>query len=342
MAVAQWYMAIGGHQVGPVSEDEIRSNLQNGSIDANTLLFTGGMSNWAPLSTISQFAGAVNAPPTQPPPPPGSARARQAHDIDFKIFGEDMQFVEVELDPGESAVAEAGSLMYMTPGIQMETVFGDGSQQQGSGIVNALLGAGRRLLTGESLFMTVFTNQAAGKHRLAFAAPYAGRIVPIDLAALGGTLICQKDSFLCAARGVSIGIAFQKKIGVGLFGGEGFIMQRLQGDGLCFVHAGGMVHALELAPGETLRVDTGCLVALHPTVQYDIQFVGKVKTALFGGEGLFFATLTGPGKVWLQSLPLSRLADRIYKAAPQTGSRREEGSVLDKAFGLGNLIDGDG
>jgi uncharacterized protein (TIGR00266 family) len=342
MAAAQWYMAIGGHQVGPVSEDEIRANLQNGSIDANTLLFTGGMSNWAPLSTISQFAGAVNAPATQPPPPPGSARARQAHDIDFKIFGEDMQFVEVELDPGESAVAEAGSLMYMTPGIQMETVFGDGSQQQGSGIVNALLGAGRRLLTGESLFMTVFTNQAAGKHRLAFAAPYAGRIVPIDLAALGGTLICQKDSFLCAARGVSIGIAFQKKIGVGLFGGEGFIMQRLQGDGLCFVHAGGMVHALELAPGETLRVDTGCLVALHPTVQYDIQFVGKVKTALFGGEGLFFATLTGPGKVWLQSLPLSRLADRIYKAAPQTGSRREEGSVLDKAFGLGNLIDGDG
>jgi uncharacterized protein (TIGR00266 family) len=249
-----------------------------------------------------------------------------------------MQFVEVELDPGESAVAEAGSLMYMTPGIQMETVFGDGSQQQGTGIVNALLGAGRRLLTGESLFMTVFTNHGTGKHRLAFAAPYAGRIVPLDLASFGGTLICQKDSFLCAARGVSIGIAFQKKIGVGLFGGEGFIMQRLQGDGLCFVHAGGMVHSLELAAGETLRVDTGCLVALYPSVQYDIQFVGKVKTALFGGEGLFFATLTGPGKVWLQSLPLSRLADRIYKAAPQTGRRKEEGSVLG---GLGNLIDGD-
>lgn len=340
MAGGHWYMAIGGHQVGPVTEDELRSNLQNGSIDANTLLFTAGMANWMPLSAVPQFASDL-APAAAPPPPPGSARARQAHDIDFKIFGEDMQFVEVELDPGESAVAEAGSLMYMTPGIQMETVFGDGSQQQGSGIVNALLGAGKRVLTGESLFMTVFTNQATGKHRLAFAAPYAGRIVPIDLAALGGTLICQKDAFLCAARGVSIGIAFQKKIGVGLFGGEGFIMQRLQGDGLCFVHAGGMVHALELAPGETLRVDTGCLVALHPSVQYDVQFVGRVKTALFGGEGLFFTTLTGPGKVWLQSLPLSRLADRIYKAAPQTGHRKEEGSVLDKAFGLGNLLDGD-
>ena len=269
---------------------------------------------------------------------PGSGR--RAHDIDFRIFGEDLQFVEVALDPGESAVAEAGALMYMTPGIQMETIFGDGSQQQGSGIVGALLGAGRRILTGESLFMTVFTNQATGVHRLAFAAPYAGRIVPMDLAALGGTLICQKDSFLCAARGVSIGIAFQKKIGVGLFGGEGFIMQRLQGDGLCFVHAGGMVHALHLTPGETLRVDTGCLVALQPSVQYHIQFVGKVKTALFGGEGLFFATLTGPGKVWLQSLPLSRLADRLMKAA-RTGGRKEEGSVLDKAFGLGKLIDGD-
>jgi uncharacterized protein (TIGR00266 family) len=340
----QWYMAIGGHQVGPVSEEEIVTNLENGSIDANTLLFTAGMANWAPLSTVPQFAsrlatGSAQVTPASPPPLTQPA-GRRAHDIDFKVFGEDLQFVEVELDPGESAVAEAGALMYMTPGIQMETIFGDGSQQQGSGIVGALLGAGRRILTGESLFMTVFTNQSGGKQRLAFAAPFAGRIVPLDLAALGGTLICQKDSFLCAARGVSIGIAFQRKIGVGLFGGEGFIMQRLQGDGLCFVHAGGMVHPLELAPGETLRVDTGCLVALQPPVQYDIQFVGRVKTALFGGEGLFFATLTGPGKVWLQSLPLSRLADRIMKAA-RTGHRQEEGSVLDKAFGLGNLIDGD-
>jgi uncharacterized protein (TIGR00266 family) len=340
MASAQWYMAIGGHQVGPVSEDEIRSNLANGSIDANTLLFTAGMANWTPVSAVPQFA--QRAPSAPAPPPLGAAAGRRAHDIDFKIFGEDMQFVEVELDPGESAVAEAGSLMYMTPAIQMETVFGDGSQQQqSSGIMGALLGAGKRLLTGESLFMTVFTNSGTGKHRVAFAAPYAGRILPLDLSLLGGHLVCQKDSFLCAARGVSIGIAFQRKIGVGLFGGEGFIMQKLEGDGLCFVHAGGMLHSLELAPGETLRVDTGCLVALQPTVQYDIQFVGKVKTALFGGEGLFFATLTGPGKVWLQSLPLSRLADRIYKAAPQnTRGRSEEGSVLDKAFGLGDLIDG--
>jgi uncharacterized protein (TIGR00266 family) len=341
MASQQWYMAIGGHQVGPVSEDEIRTNLVNGSIDANTLLFTAGMSNWTPLSAVPQFATELKPGPAGPPPL-GTAAGRRAHDIDFKIFGEDMQFVEVELDPGESAVAEAGSLMYMTPGIQMETVFGDGTRQGNPGIMSTLLGAGKRLLTGESLFMTVFTNAAGpGKQRVAFAAPYAGRIVPLDLAALGGQLVCQKDSFLCAARGVSIGIAFQRKIGVGLFGGEGFIMQRLEGDGLCFVHAGGMVHPVELAAGETLRVDTGCLVALQPPVQYDIQFVGRVKTALFGGEGLFFATLTGPGKVWLQSLPLSRLADRIYKAAPQTGRRTEEGSVLDRAFGLGNLMDGD-
>jgi uncharacterized protein (TIGR00266 family) len=250
-----------------------------------------------------------------------------------------MQFVEVELDPGESAVAEAGSMMYMTPGIQMETVFGDGSQQQGRGIVGALLGAGKRLITGESLFMTIFTNQGGGKQQVAFAAPYPGKILAMDLKQMGGELICQKDAFLCAARGVSIGIAFQRKIGVGLFGGEGFIMERLNGDGLCFVHAGGTVTPIDLQAGQTLRVDTGCLVALQPTVNYDIQFVGKVKTALFGGEGVFFATLTGPGRVWLQSLPFSRLADRIYKAAPAAGGRRVgEGSILG---GLGDLIDGD-
>jgi uncharacterized protein (TIGR00266 family) len=340
MAAAPWYMAIGGHQVGPVSEDEVLSSLEAGSIDANTLLFTAGMSNWTPLSQVPQFASALKKPVVVPPPI-GGAAGRRAHDIDFKIFGEDMQFVEVELDPGESAIAEAGSMMYMTDAIKMETIFGDGSQQQQSGIVGALLGAGKRLLTGESLFMTVFTNQGSGKQRVAFAAPYAGRILALDLKGMGGTLICQKDAFLCAARGVSVGIAFQRKIGVGLFGGEGFIMQRLEGDGLCFVHAGGMVHTVELRHGETLRVDTGCLVALHPGVQYDIQFVGGVKSALFGGEGLFLATVSGPGKVWLQSLPLSRLADRIYKAAPKVGGRKEEGSVLDKAFGLGNLIDGD-
>src|SRR5215471_9634243 len=234
-----------------------------------------------------------------------------AHEVDYKILGDDMQFVEVELDPGESAVPEAGAMMYMSGGIGMETIFGDGSTQRAGGVMGALLGAGRRLLTGESIFMTVFTNQASGKQHVAFAAPYPGKIVALDLRQLGGALICQKDSFLCAARGVSIGIAFQRRLGVGLFGGEGFIMQRLQGDGLCFVHAGGTIHEMTLGAGETLRVDTGCIVALQPSVDYDIQFVGKVKTALFGGEGLFFATLRGPGRIFLQSLPLSRLAGRI-------------------------------
>jgi uncharacterized protein (TIGR00266 family) len=262
----------------------------------------------------------------------------QQHEVDFRIVGDDMQFVEVELDPGESAIAEAGSMMYMTPEIDMETIFGDGSQQR-SGVMGALVGAGKRLVTGESLFMTVFTNQGGGKRQVAFAAPYPGKILAMDLQQLGGELICQKDSFLCAARGVSIGIAFQRKIGVGLFGGEGFIMQRLTGDGLCFVHAGGTIHERTLGADESLRVDTGCLVALQPSVAYDIQYVGKIKTALFGGEGLFFASLTGPGRVWLQSLPFSRMADRIYKAAPAAGgSRREGGSILG---GLGDLLDGD-
>jgi uncharacterized protein (TIGR00266 family) len=340
MADQQWYMAIGGHQVGPVSRDDVITNIRSGTIDGNTLVFTAGMSTWTPLRNVPELApylsgGAAAGAAAPPPIVPG----RQAHEIDFKILGNEMQFVEVELDPGESAIAEAGSLMYMTPGIQMETIFGDGSQQQRSGVMGALLGAGKRLITGESLFMTVFTNQAGVKQQVSFAAPYPGKILAMDLKQLGGQLICQKDSFLCAARGVSIGIAFQRKIGVGLFGGEGFIMQRLEGDGLCFVHAGGTVHAVDLRGGDTLRVDTGCLVALQPSVDYDIQFVGKIKTALFGGEGLFFATLTGPGRVWLQSLPFSRMADRIYKAAPGAfGSRREEGSILG---GIGDLLDGD-
>ena len=339
MSSAQWFMALSGRQVGPMPEQEVIANIENGTADGNTLVFTAGMTNWAPISTAPQFVPFLKGGVTPPPPSIPGGR-RQAHEIDFKIFGEDMQFIEIELDPGESAVAEAGAMMYMTDGIAMETIFGDGSaKSQTGGLMGALLGAGRRILTGESLFMTVFTNNAVGKQRVAFAAPYPGRILTMDLAGLGGQLICQKDSFLCAAKGVSIGIAFQKKIGVGLFGGEGFIMQKLEGDGLCFANAGGMVHALDLGPGQTLRVDTGCLVALQPSVNYDIQFVGGVKTAFFGGEGLFFATLRGPGKVWLQSLPLSRLADRLYKAAPQTGRRKEEGSVLG---GLGNLLDGDG
>jgi len=263
----------------------------------------------------------------------------EMHEIDYKIFGDDMQFVEVELDPNEATVAEAGGMMYMDDGVEMETIFGDGSRQQGSGIMGALLGAGKRLLTGESLFMTVFMNRSSQKRRVAFGAPYPGKIIAIHLAEIGGELIAQKDSFLAAAKGVSIGIAFQRRLGVGLFGGEGFIMQRLQGDGWAFVHAGGTLHERTLAAGEMIRVDTGCIVGFQPSVGYEIEYVGKIKSALFGGEGLFFATLRGPGKVWLQSLPLSRMANRIIAAVPGVArGGREEGSILG---GLGALLDGD-
>jgi uncharacterized protein (TIGR00266 family) len=271
-----------------------------------------------------------------PTPPP--LRSSQMHEIDYKIHGDDMQFVEIELDPQEAVVAEAGGMMFMDDGIAMETIFGDGAQKN-TGFMGALLGAGKRLLTGESLFMTVFQNQGGGKRRVAFAAPYPGKIIAVHLSELGGELITQKDSFVCAAKGVSIGIAFQRRLGAGLFGGEGFIMQRLTGDGWAFVHAGGTLYERTLAPGEVLRVATGCIVGFQPTVDYDIQMVGGIKSALFGGEGLFFATLRGPGKVWLQSLPFSRLAGRIVAAAPQTGrGGREEGSVLG---GLGRMLDGD-
>jgi uncharacterized protein (TIGR00266 family) len=258
--------------------------------------------------------------------------------IDFKLHGDDMQFVEVELDPMEAMVAEAGGMMFMEDGIQMETIFGDGSQQN-SGFLGSLLGAGKRLLTGESLFMTVFQNRGMGKKKIAFGAPYPGKIIPVHLAQLGGELLAQKDSFLCAAKGVSVGIAFTKRLGAGFFGGEGFILQRLQGDGLAFIHAGGTIYQRDLAAGELLRVDTGCIVAFQPSIEYDIQFVGGIKSALFGGEGLFFATLRGPGRIWMQSLPLSRLAGRIVAAAPKTGrGGREEGSLLG---GIGRMIDGD-
>ena len=263
--------------------------------------------------------------------------------VDFEIKGSEMQFVEVELDPGEAAVGEAGSLMFMDAGIQMDTVFGDGGPQQG-GFFGKLLGAGKRLVTGESLFTTVYTNQARAKQRVAFAAPYPGKILPMDLRQMGGMLICQKDSFLCAARGVSLGIYLQQKLSVGFFGGEGFIMQKLEGDGLAFVHAGGTVVKRELQAGQTLLIDTGCVVAMTPNVNFEIQYVGKIKTALFGGEGLFFAKVTGPGTVWLQSLPFSRLASRVFAAAPQRGGSREEGSVLGGVGGgglLGGILSGD-
>jgi uncharacterized protein (TIGR00266 family) len=260
------------------------------------------------------------------------------HEIDYRIVGEEMQYVEVELDPNETAVAEAGSFMMMDEGIEMATIFGDGShQQQTSNFLGKLLSAGKRVLTGESLFMTTYTNMSHGKKHVSFASPYPGKIIPLDLMRLGGRITCQKDSFLCAAKGVSIGIEFQRKLGTGLFGGEGFIMQKLEGDGMAFVHAGGHVLERELQPGEMLKIDTGCIVAFTSTVSYDIQFVGGIKNTLFGGEGVFFATLRGPGKVWIQTLPISRLASRIL--AYGTYKRKEEGSILG---GLGNLLDGDG
>jgi uncharacterized protein (TIGR00266 family) len=260
------------------------------------------------------------------------------HEIDYKILGEEMQSVEIELDPQETVVAESGSFMMMDNEIQMETIFGDGSQSSGGGFMNKLFSAGKRLLTGESLFMTAFTNTGTGKKRAMFAAPYCGKIIAMDLFQLQGKVICQKDAFLCAAKGVSVGIEFQKKLGTGIFGGEGFIMQKLEGDGMAFVHAGGNIIERNLLPGELIKIDTGCIVAFTSGVDYDIQFVGGIKNTIFGGEGLFFATLRGPGKVWIQSLPISRLASRIISYG-RAGGRKEEGSILG---GLGNLLDGDG
>ncbi|MCA6435500.1 MAG: TIGR00266 family protein [Bacteroidota bacterium] len=255
------------------------------------------------------------------------------HEIDFKLFGEEMQCVEIELDPQEAVIAEPGSFMMMNDGIQMQTLFGDGNEK---GFMSKLFSAGKRLLTGENLFMTVYTNTVNDKRRVTFAAPYTGKIIPLDLSKLGEKVICQKDSFLCAAKGVAVGIEFQKKLGTGLFGGEGFIMQKLEGDGMAFVHSGGHVIEKDLQPGEILKVDTGCIVAFTSSVNYDIQFVGGVKNTLFGGEGMFYALLRGPGKVWIQTLPISRLAGRILSFG--TGSRKEEGSILG---GIGNLLDGD-
>ncbi len=255
------------------------------------------------------------------------------HEIDYRIHGEEMQCVEIELDPQETVVAEAGSFMMMQDGIQMQTIFGDGSNQQ-SGLLGKLFSAGKRLLTGESLFMTAYTNLGGGKRWVTFAAPYPGKIIAMDLNRMGGKVTCQKDAFLCAAKGVSVGIEFQRKLGTGLFGGEGFIMQKLEGDGMAFVHAGGHIIEKNLQPGETLKIDTGCLVAFTKEVNYDIQFIGGIRNSIFGGEGFFYATLSGPGRVWIQSLPISRLAGKLmeYGAA---GAQKEQGSIL------GGLLQGE-
>lgn len=333
--MASWFLSYNGQQIGPL---EHAAAVQQALANPNGHCWREGFAAWMPIPQCAELAANSQAlqVPTAPPP---SGRAG-ADVVDYKIYGSDMQFVEVELDPGESAVAEAGSLMYKETSIKMETIFGDGSAaSQSGGFMDKLLGAGKRVITGESLFTTVFSHAgSSGKAKVAFAAPYPGTILPLALSNYGGRIICQKDSFLAAARGVSIGIFFQRKIMTALFGGEGFIMQKLEGDGLIFVHAGGTVIERQLAAGERLEVDTGCVVALTGDVQFDVVPVGGVKSMLFGGEGVFLAQLTGPGHIWMQSLPFSRMAGRMFAAAYQRGGSKEEGSVLG---GLGGILSGD-
>ncbi len=329
----QWYLSYNGQQVGPLDLAAAQAQAKQ---NPNGFCWRAGFAEWVQIAHCAELNGA-GVPATVGPPPQSM---RSADVIDYQIFGEDMQFVEVELDPSESVVAEAGAMMYKENTVQLETIFGDGSHSgQGGSFFDKLVGAGKRVITGESLFTTVFTHTGtAGKAKVAFAAPYPGTIIPLSLTNYGGRIICQKDSFLCAARGVQIGLYFQKKILTALFGGEGFIMQKLEGDGLVFVHAGGTIVEKQLAAGEKLQVDTGCVVALTQDVSFDVKPVGGVKSVLFGGEGLFLAELTGPGHVWLQSLPFSRMAGRMFAAAYQRGGGKEEGSVLG---GLGGILSGD-
>ncbi|KRE88519.1 hypothetical protein ASG87_07985 [Frateuria sp. Soil773] len=335
--MAQWYFSYGKNtdRIGPLDDEAAREQARS---RPDGYCWKEGYAEWKPIRSVAELG--AGAPAMAPPPVPAMLRGTGADEIDYRIVGSDMQFVEVELDPGESAIAEAGALMYKEAAVQMDTVFGDGStSSQGGGLMDKLLSAGKRVITGESLFTTVFTHTGQGKAKVAFAAPYPGTVMAMKLSEHGGRLICQKDSFLAGARGVSLGIFFQRKILTGLFGGEGFIMQKLEGDGWVFVHAGGTVVQRELKAGERLDVDTGCVVAFHDTVSMDVKPVGGIKSMLFGGEGMFLATLTGPGTVWLQSLPFSRMAGRMLAAAPQGGGqRRGEGSILG---GLGDLIGGD-
>ena len=324
--MTQWFLSYDGNQVGPFDHSEAVSKARENS---DGFAWREGFAKWQPIHAIAELSPASGAPAPGPPPVGGG----KADEIDYKIFGSEMQFVEVELDPGESAVAEAGAMMYKENSVGMETIFGDGSASSGGGgLMDKLMGAGKRLLTGESLFMTVFTHSGQGKAHVAFGAPYPGNIIPITLTSVGGYLICQKDSFLCAAKGVSIGIHFQKKILTGLFGGEGFIMQKLEGDGMVFVHAGGTIVEKSLN-NDKIMVDTGCIVAFENTINYDIERAGNLKSMIFGGEGLFLATLQGTGRVWLQSLPFSRLADRILEFAPRAGGKdMGEGSLVGGAI----------
>ena len=352
-----WFLAYNGQQIGPLEEAQARAQAQ---ANPQGLAWRDGFTQWVPIAQVQELFPA--APPVAPQPVPMAPQPQSplygngagygtpypasqpyspevADEVDYRIVGSEMQFVEIELDPGESAVAEAGAMMYKAPYVEMDTLFGDGSKTAAQGgFMDKLLGAGKRLLTGESLFITVFTHRGQGKAHVAFGAPYPGNIIPVKLTDVGGMLICQKDSFLCAARGVSIGIYFQRKIMTGLFGGEGFIMQKLEGTGMVFLHAGGTIVERILQPGEVLHVDTGCVVAFEQSVQFDVQQAGNIKTSLFGGEGLFFAVLQGPGKLWLQSLPFSRLAGRMLQAAPQRGGSKGEGSIVPN---LGGFFGGD-
>jgi len=329
---AVWYYADGQKSVGPITLSELKAALPT-IAGRETLIFGPGLVQWTAAKHVDDVMETAEAPTA--PPPPRTDRA--ADEIDYEIFGEEMQYVVVELDPQEMVIAEAGAMMFMTSGIKMETKLGDPSKPD-TGLFGKLMSAGKRVLTGESLFVTTFTQTGSGKGQVAFASPYPGKILAVDLYQMGGELICQKDSFVCAARGVQIGVAYQKKIGVGLFGGEGFIMQRLKGDGIAMIHAGGTLMRRTLRDGETLKLDTGCLVALQPSVKYDIQMIGGFKNSFFGGEGLFLATVTGPGEVWLQSLPFSRLAGRVL-AAGSGRSHKDEGSILGP---IGNMVMGGG
>jgi uncharacterized protein (TIGR00266 family) len=319
-----WYAAQQGRSLGPFTREELVARLSEWG-GPSVLVYGPGTVDWTPAGRVP---GLLDAAPGAPPPPPVRAGADE---VDYTIHGDDMQYVEVVLDPGETVIAEAGNMMHMTEGIQMETVFGDPAKNQG--MFEKLLDAGKRVVTGESLFLTTFTAASTSRETVAFAGPYPGKILPFHLDQLGGEILCQKDSFLAAARGIDVGIAFQRKILAGLFGGEGFILQRLRGNGVALLHAGGGILARELRAGETLRVDTGCVVAFQPSVNYDVKLVGGIKNSLFGGEGLFLTTLTGPGKVWLQSLPFSRLAARLLAGAR---SGKEDGSIIG---GLGRLFE---
>lgn len=330
-----WYLGVGGQQEGPLTTSAIVSRIQGGQAQAQAYVYTQGMASWQPISAVSPFSQFFGSTPPVPPPMPTGPRPTDV--IDYRVLGEELQLVEITLDPGEAVVSEAGAMLYMEADIDMTTIFGQGGQ--GETLADKAKAAGSRWLTGETLAMTQYENKSPTARRsVAFASPYPGKIVPLDLRELGGRIICEKGAFLCAARGVKVGIEFQTNIAAGLLGGEGFILQKLEGDGLAFMHAGGFIFPRKLEPGETLRVDTGCIVGFQPTVKYDVKFVGGITNAIFGGEGLFLATLSGPGIVWLQSLPFSRLAGKVWASAPQAGGQSVgEGSLLG---GAGNLAMG--